>query len=96
MKPKWTKWIQAEYEKNHHPLFRLMIEEPQIEFNALENINIPTLVVAADDDVMELESYIQIANHISTSELYILENEDHMSYVVNTDKFADKAINFLQ
>ena len=96
MKPKWTKWIQKEYEENHHPLFRLMIEEPQIEFSALENINIPTLVVAADDDVMELESYIQIANHISTSELYILENEDHMSYVVNTDKFADKAINFLQ
>ena len=95
MKYKWTKWIHDEYKKHQHPLFRLMVEEPQIEFNHLSSITIPTLVVAAEDDVMELETYIQVANSISTSELYIVENEDHMSYVVNTDKFADKATKFL-
>lgn len=95
MKQKWTKWIQDEYEKHGHPLFRLMVEEPQIEFEQLESIKIPTLVVAAEDDVMELETYIQVANHIPDSKLYIVENEDHMSYVVETDKFAVKAIEFL-
>lgn len=82
--------------KNDHPLFRLMIEEPQIELNTLENINIPILVVAAEDNVMELESYIQVVNHISISELYIVDKEDHMSYVVDTDKFTDQAIDFLK
>lgn len=95
MKAKWTKWIQDEYEKHGHTLFRLMVEEPQIEFEQLESIKIPTLVVAAEDDVMELETYVQVANHFPDSKLYIVENEDHMSYVVDTDKFAIKAIEFL-
>ena len=95
MKPKWTKWIQDEYEKHGHPLFRLMVEEPQIEFEQLKSIIIPTLVVAAADDVMKLETYIEVANHISKGQLYIVENEDHMSYVVDTDKFATKAMEFL-
>lgn len=95
MKPKWTKWIQDEYEKHGHPLFRLMVEEPQIEFEQLKSIIVPTLVVAAADDVMKLETYIEVANHISKGQLYIVENEDHMSYVVDTDKFATKAMEFL-
>ena len=95
MRRKWTKWIQDEYEKHGHPLFRLMVEEPQIEFEQIESIKIPTLVVAAEDDVMELETYIRVADHIPGSELYIVENEDHMSYVVETDKFAEQAKEFL-
>lgn len=95
MKDKWTTWIQTEYEKNQHPLFRLMIEQPQIELEELKAIRIPTLVVAAQDDVMELDLYVQIAQQISLGQLHIVENEDHMSYVVNTDKFAENAKEFL-
>lgn len=96
LKDKWTKWIRSEYDKHQHPLFRLMLEEPQIEFSELNLIDIPTLVVAAEDDVMELNIYVKIANVIKESELYVVANEDHMSYVVETDKFAAKAIEFLE
>lgn len=72
-----------------------MVEEPQIEFDQLNSIIIPTLVVAAADDVMELETYIEVANRISKGQLYIVDNEDHMSYVVDTDKFAAKVLEFL-
>lgn len=95
MKEKWTSWIQAEYEKHTHPLFRLMMEEPQIEFEDLERIKISTLVVAAEDDVMATDNYIEISRRIPQGELHIVENEDHMSYVNHTDKFAAKAIKFL-
>lgn len=95
MKEKWMSWILNEYNKHGHPLFRLMIEEPQIEFEQLNEISIPTLVVAAEDDVMELDTYEVAAENIPNSELYIVDFEDHMSYVVETDKFADKAKKFL-
>lgn len=96
MKAKWMKWIHKEYDKNSHPLFKLMMEEPQIEFEDLEIIQIPTFVVAAEDDVMDEKYYIEIANRISHSKLYIVENENHSSYVNQTDKFAGKAIKFLK
>lgn len=95
MKDKWMEWIREEYEKHKHPLFRLMVEEPQIEYEELEQIIIPTLVVAAEDDVMNTENYIEISKRIPNSELYIVENEDHGSYVNYTDKFATKAQEFL-
>lgn len=96
MKLKWTKWILDEYEKQQHPLFKLMIQEPQIEFEDLKVITIPTLVVAAEDDVMVKELYIKTASEIPLGELYIVDNENHASYVVNTDKFYNKAILFLK
>lgn len=96
MKDKWSEWIQAEYEKNKHPLFRLMVEEPQIEYEDLKKIEIPALVVAGEDDVMETENYVEIAKWIPHSQLYIVENEDHMSYVNYTDKFAYRAQEFLK
>ena len=95
MKEKWSEWIHTEYEKHKHPLFRLLIEQPQIEFEDLEKIDIPTLVVAAEDDVMATENYIEISKRIPRSELYIVNNEDHLSYVNHTDKFAIKAQEFL-
>ncbi len=96
MKAEWACWIHSEYEKHKHPLFRLMLEEPQIEFEDLEQIDIPALVVAAEDDVMAAENYIEIAKRIPKGKLYIVENEDHMSYVNHTDKFAAKAQEFLK
>ncbi len=95
MKEKWTDWIRVEYEKHKHPLFRLMMEEPQIELHQLQTIEIPALVVAAEDDVMDTEVYVKISEHIPRSDLYFVENEDHMSYVNHTDKFATKALSFL-
>lgn len=96
MKEKWTKWIHEEYEKHNHPLFRLMVEEPQIAFEDLEQIEIPTFVVAAEDDVMPNKNYLEIAKRIPYSELCIVPNEDHMSYVNYTDKFAPTALEFLK
>lgn len=95
MKAKWMNSIYTEYEKYEHPLFKLMLEEPQIEYDDLEEIEIPTFIVAAEDDVMETENYIEISKRIPYSNLYIVENEEHASYVNYTDKFAKKALKFL-
>lgn len=96
MKEKWSRLIQTEYEKSQHPLFKLMIKEPQIEFKDLNSIKIPVFIVAAEDDVMEIETYKEISKHISHGMLHIVENEDHMSYVNYTDKFAENALQFLK
>lgn len=65
MKGKWTNWIHTEYEKHKHPLFKLMFEEPQIEYEDLEEIEIPSFIVAAEDDVMDTANYIEISKRIT-------------------------------
>lgn len=95
MKDVWKVSILDEYNQTKSPLVELMLKEPQIEWDALEEIQVPTLVVAAEDDVMETEQYVEIANRISQGELHIVENEDHMSYVIHTDKFSEKALEYL-
>lgn len=96
MKSKWTKWIQDEYDKNQHPLFKLMINEPQIELDDLTRIQIPAFVVAAEDDVMDTERYVEIAEAIPHGELYIVANEEHSSYVIDTNQFAEQAVAFIK
>ncbi len=95
IKEQWKTWIHEEYEKTKDPLFELMIHEPQIEYEDLKKIEVPALVVAAEDDVMELDKYRKIAETIPEGQLYIVENEDHVSYVLDTDIFAAPAKDFL-
>lgn len=97
MKDVWKNWILDEYEKsNHNPLIALMLKEPNLEISDLSAIDIPSLVVAASNDVLDTKLYLKIAKTIPKGELCILEDEDHVSYVINTDKFASKALEFLK
>lgn len=59
LKLKWMDWIQEEYKKHQYPLFKLMIEEPQIEFKDLETINIPTLIVATETMLWKLRKILK-------------------------------------
>lgn len=97
MKSHWQKWILNEYEKtNHHPLIELMLKEPNIKLNELTSIEIPTLVVAASDDILNTSLYEKISQTIPNGELHIVDGEDHASYVINTDKFKNTALGFLK
>lgn len=97
MKDVWKKWILDEYEtSNHHPLIELMLREPNINISDLTTIKIKTLVVAGSDDVLDTKLYSEIAKNIPNGKLEILDGEDHISYVINTDKFSKMALEFLK
>lgn len=91
----WKKWIEREYKKTKDPLFKLMMEEPNISLDDLKLIKVPVLLFAADNDVMSLKHYRDIEENIPNSKLIIIENADHLSYIVHNDFIADDVIRFL-
>ena len=57
---------------------QMAFDEPHIEANALEAITAPTLVLAADHDVIRDEHTLEIYHHIPNSQLCIFPNATHM------------------
>ncbi len=56
----------------------MMLVEPNIDAKALEGIAAPTLVLAADHDVIRDEHTIDIYHHVPNSQLAIFPNATHM------------------
>jgi len=56
----------------------MMLVEPHIDVKALEAITAPTLVLAADHDVIRDEHTIDIYHHVPNSQLAIFPNATHM------------------
>lgn len=70
-------------------LFKMMIKEPNIKIEDLRKIKIPTIVLAGQNDVILEEHTRLISNNISNSTLEIILNENHGSYIINSDKIYD-------
>ena len=77
-------------------LFRLLLEEPHIEMNALERITVPTLVMAADNDVIRLEHTVQIYMHLPQGQLAIFPGATHMVPFDNPGVFNNTVEHFLR
>jgi pimeloyl-ACP methyl ester carboxylesterase len=56
----------------------MMLVEPHIDAKALEAITAPTLVLAADHDVIRDEHTVDIYHHVPNSQLAIFPNATHM------------------
>lgn len=78
--------VQMEYWKKKDPLVRLMLKEPHITRSDLARITIPTLVLAGSKDIIRKRETSRIAASIPNSELKILPDENHFSYVVRSPK----------
>lgn len=77
--------IVEEYEKTQDPLFKMMLEQPNIELDNLKEINTPTLVIGAEGDLYNEDSFQNIAYTMPDAELKIMKGHDHGSYVINSD-----------
>lgn len=67
-------------------LEKLMLTEPNISDIALSHISVPVLVLAGKNDVVKESDTKKIYSSIPTSDLHILPDEDHGSYVIDSDK----------
>ncbi len=88
--------IKKNYKKTGDPLQKLMLDEPNISTSSLSKITLPTLVVAGAKDSIREKETKTIARAIPNSQLLILPNENHISYLVHTDKFAPTVRQFLK
>ena len=78
-------YVKKEYEKTKNPLFKLMLEEPNIELDRLAGINIPSLIIAGEDDIFYRKTFTDVAETMPYAELMILEGHNHDSYITGSD-----------
>lgn len=75
--------------------YKLMLEEPNITIDMLHKITIPTYITLGSKDVIRKEHTNLIHNNIPNSQLKIFNNEDHSSYIINSDKIAKYLLEIL-
>ncbi len=76
-------YIRDVYEKTGDPLFRLMLEQPDIELDALGNVHIPTLLIAGEHDIYRPELYPELMQALPDARLKIMTGHGHDTYIVN-------------
>lgn len=67
-------------------LFKMMLNEPNITSEELKKINVPTIILAGEKDIIKYQHTKYIANNISNSTLDIIKNEKHGSYIIHSEK----------
>lgn len=75
-------------------LYGLMVNEPNIKIEELQKINIPTLVIAADKDMIKTKHTLLIHNNIKGSTLVILKGT-HFIANKNFEEFNKAVRRFL-
>jgi len=88
--------IKLHYFFTRSSKMKLMLTQPDISPAELAKIITPTLVLAGSRDIIIQEHTTQIADNIPGSELKILKDESHSSYVVNSEKIYDIIISFIK
>ena len=78
------------------PLITLMLTEPDIDPRQLEDISIPVLVTAGENDLILPQETKLIADHLKNATLMVLSGEEHVSYIENSYIIGKLLIDFLK
>lgn len=87
-------YVKETYEEIKDPLFGLMLEQPNIELDEVRAVNIPTLIIAAENDIYRPQLFEELTEALPNAELIIMEGHDHGSYIVDNDVLYPEFINF--
>lgn len=77
--------IAETYEKTGDPLYRLMLEEPDITLDDVRHVAVPTLLVAGEHDIYKPGATAALAAALPNAALAIMPGHDHASYVIGQD-----------
>lgn len=70
----WAKW---KYLKDRNPMYRIMIEEPDLTKEHLEKITTPAYIVAGEFDVIKLSDTAFLHKNIKSSRIAIVKSRGH-------------------
>jgi len=88
--------MKKDYEQTKNPYIRMMLEQPQIVAKDLLKIEIPTLVVAGEYDVIHRHHTYHIKRHLPQSRLLILPHKKHDDYIVHRDDLFETLYSFFK
>ncbi|MDD2213421.1 MAG: alpha/beta hydrolase, partial [Oscillospiraceae bacterium] len=86
--------LQNDYAQNGDPLLRLMLQEPDLSLSQVQQVTVPTLVIAAEHDIFKPETFIQLARALPDARLKIIPGADHSSYVVHQTLLYPELLDF--
>ncbi|MDR1516163.1 MAG: alpha/beta hydrolase [Synergistaceae bacterium] len=89
-------FVKETYEETKDPLFKLMLEEPNIELDAVKSVNIPVLVIAAENDIFKPETFTDLANALPDAALKIMAGHEHESYITGQDLLYPDLLSFFK
>jgi len=89
-------FIQDMYEQTKDPLFYLMMKEPNIDILRLKEIDLPTLLIAAENDLFRPELYPESEEAFPNASLLIMEGHEHDSYIIENDMLYPDLISFFE
>lgn len=95
LQKKWLILFKIIYKFKKTKEYKLMLEEPNITIDMLHKITIPTYITVGSKDVIRKEHTNFIHNNISNSHLKVFDNEDHGSYIINSDRIAKYLLEIL-
>ena len=90
-----TAIIKLGYFFSRNKNLKMMLDEPNISVADLKKIEIPTLVLAGENDVIKRAHTQLIASNITDSTLKIIPNETHSSYIIHSKKLYGLIHEFL-
>lgn len=88
LKAKWRYLFRFCHFFTRSAQLKLMLEEPHISHQELENIQIPVDITAGERDMIAYPHLIEIQNRLSKGTLAVFSRETHGSYVIHSDKIA--------
>ena len=87
--------MKKAYKKTGDPRILMMLTEPDISSEELRRISVPTMVFAGEKDCIKEKETFKISETILDCSLTILPGEDHLSYILETDKLYPYIKGFL-
>lgn len=92
---KIRKEIEREYYKTKSLLLKLMLKSPVIRKKELKAIENETLIIAGENDVIKKTHTKKLSQLLKNSQLIILDDHNHYSYIVNQDDLKKIIIDFI-
>ena len=89
-------FVKATYQQTRDPLFKLMLEQPNITLEQAGRVAQPALIVAGSNDVFKPESFVALAEAMPNARLVVMEGHDHGSYIIGSDALYAELIGFLR
>lgn len=88
----FKKWILEQ----GTPLAMMMLDEPDIDPASLRAIHCPMLVTVGDKDLISIEHTHLISDNIEGSELVVVKNATHSSFIKKNPRMGRLLIDFLK
>ncbi len=81
--------------KKEKALYQLMLTQPNLTFEQLNAIKVPTLITVGKKDIVKLKHTLAIQKNISNSQLVLVKNANHYNYICHSSTIATILYNFL-